>query len=83
MEVLRQVHPLSQNALQAVVHRKEVRVSVALLVAAAVEAFDVGPQSTLLSLEVPGTSIQVCSKKIKTSSSLGWEHNFILTLILI
>ena len=63
MEVLGQVHPLSQDALQAVVHGQEVRVGVALVVAAAVEAFDVGPQSALLGLEVPRTSVQVCSRR--------------------
>lgn len=71
MEVLGQVHPLSQNTLQAVVHGQEVRVAVALVVAAAVEAFDVGPQSTLLGLEVPGTSVQICSKTTNRSSYLA------------
>lgn len=63
LEVLGQVHSLPQNALQTVVHRKEVGVVVALVIAAAVEAFDVGPQGALLGLEVPGPSVQICPRK--------------------
>lgn len=60
LEVLGQVDPLPQDALQAVVHRQEVWVAVGLVVAATVEALDVRPQSALLGLEVPGPSIQIC-----------------------
>ncbi|TNN85603.1 hypothetical protein EYF80_004236 [Liparis tanakae] len=68
LEVLGQVHPLSQDTLQTVVHRQEVRVDVALVVAATVEAFDVGPQGALLGLEVPGTGVQICSGTTNSSS---------------
>lgn len=68
LEVLGQLHPLAQNALQAVVHRQEVRVVVGLVVAAAVEAFDVGAQGALLGLEVPGTGVQICARKRKHGS---------------
>lgn len=61
LKVFRQVHPLSEDTLQTVVHRQEVRIAVTFVVATTVEAFDIGPQSALLGLEVPGTGVQIWS----------------------
>lgn len=73
LKVLGQVHALSQYTLQTVVYRQEVRVDVALVVAAAVEALNVGPQSTLLGLEVPGPGVQIWSTN--SSSCLMLSEN--------
>ena len=58
VEVLWEIHPLAQHALQAVVHRREVSIS-ALVVAAAVELLDALSQGALLRLEVPGPGVDI------------------------
>eukprot|EP00069_Balaena_mysticetus_P018975 bmy_11922T0 len=59
LEVLREVHPLAQDTLQAVVHRQEVGVAVDPVVPPGVEALDVGTEGTLLCLEVPRPGIKI------------------------
>lgn len=59
LEILGQLHPLAQHALQAVIHGQEIGVAVGPVVAPRVEALDAGTQGTLLCLEIPRTGIQV------------------------
>lgn len=64
MEILGQLHSLTQHALQAVVHWREVAVPVPII-AAAVELLNALPQGTLLRLEVPGPGVDIW----------GWERS--------
>lgn len=58
VKVVGQLHALTQYALQAVVHGREVAVPVAV-VAPAVELLDALPQGALLRLEVPGPGVDI------------------------
>lgn len=58
VEILGELQPLAQHALQAVVHRRKLRV-LGLVVPPAVEGFDVGSQGALFSLEVPRSGIDI------------------------
>lgn len=74
VEVLGELQALAQYALQAVVHRGELRV-LGLVVPAAVEGLDVGPQGAFLSLEIPRPCIDVCSEGQATPKYCGKHHS--------
>lgn len=71
LELLGQVHPLAQHALQAVIHRHKVGVAVGAVVAPRVEALDAGTQGTLLRLEIPRAGIQVWGRDEMGQSGAG------------
>lgn len=62
VEILRQIQPLPQHTLQAVIHRWKFRV-LGLVIPAAIKSLNVGPQGAFFRLEVPRPGIDVCVGK--------------------
>lgn len=62
VEILRQIQPLPQHTLQAVIHRWEFRV-LGSVIPAAVKSLNVGPQGAFFCLEVPRPGVDVCDGK--------------------
>lgn len=71
VEVLGQIHSLSQNALKTVVHRREVPVLV-LVVPPAVELLNALSQRALLSLEVPWPGIDIWQGEERRTFSISF-----------